>query len=121
MRLQPDFPESPYAILDAGLRWFPADEALRQSSSEKLLPPLVPGLRKQVKAWRDSRYAGATETGRSLLDRWFGAPDPLPPLCLSPPSASGAPGEGLDEFQDCLAVPEATDGGPAERARRKAR
>jgi len=31
MALHPDFPASPYAILDPGLRWFPADEALRDS------------------------------------------------------------------------------------------
>jgi hypothetical protein len=52
MALHLDFPESPYAILDPALRWFPADEALRESSSEKLMPPLVPELRKQVKPCR---------------------------------------------------------------------
>ncbi len=31
MALHPDFPASPYAILDPALRWFPADEALRDS------------------------------------------------------------------------------------------
>jgi type III restriction enzyme len=68
MALHPNFPESPYAILDPALRWFPADEALRASSFEKLLPPLVPELRKEVKAWRDKGYAGATGTSRSLLN-----------------------------------------------------
>jgi len=29
MALSPDFPESPYVILDPAIRWFPADEALR--------------------------------------------------------------------------------------------
>ncbi|MBI5438751.1 MAG: hypothetical protein HY936_07375 [Nitrosomonadales bacterium] len=53
MALHPDFPASPHAILDPEIRWFPADEALRESSFEKLMPPLVPELRKQVKAWRD--------------------------------------------------------------------
>jgi len=53
MALHPDFPESPYAILDPALRWFLADEALRESSSEKLMPPLVPQLRKKVKEWRE--------------------------------------------------------------------
>jgi type III restriction enzyme len=46
MALHPNFPESPYAILDPAIRWFPADEALRESSAEKLRPPLVPELRK---------------------------------------------------------------------------
>lgn len=42
MALHKDFPESPHAILDPAIRWFPADEALRESSSEKLTPPLTP-------------------------------------------------------------------------------
>jgi len=78
MALHPDFPASPHAILDPEIRWFPADEALRESSFEKLMPPLVPELRKQVKAWRDSGYAKATETSRSLLNWWFKTPHLLP-------------------------------------------
>jgi type III restriction enzyme len=74
MALHPNFPESPYAILDPAVRWFPADEALRESSSEKLMPPLVPQLRKKVKEWRDSDYVGATDTSRSLLNWWFNTP-----------------------------------------------
>ena len=68
MALHPNFPESSHAVLDPDIRWFPADEALRETSFEKLLPPLVPELRKQVKAWRDKSYAGATETSRSLIN-----------------------------------------------------
>ena len=49
MALHPHFPESPYAVLDPTHRWFPADEALRESSSEKLMPLLVPQLRRKVK------------------------------------------------------------------------
>lgn len=78
MALHKDFPNSPHAILDPSIRWFPADEALRASSFEKLLPPLVPELRKQVKVWRDSGYAKATETSRSLLNWWFKTPHLLP-------------------------------------------
>ena len=52
MALHPNFPESPYAILDPAVRWFPADEALRESSADKLMPPLVPQLRKKVTAGR---------------------------------------------------------------------
>ncbi len=74
MALHPNFPESPYTILNPAIRWFPADEALRESSMEKLMPPLVPELRKKVKEWRDSGYAGATETSRSLLNWWFNMP-----------------------------------------------
>jgi len=78
MALHKDFPDSPHAILDPEIRWFPADEALRTSSFEKLMPPLVPELRKRVKAWRDSGYAKATETSRSLLNWWFKTPHLLP-------------------------------------------
>ena len=78
MALHPNFPESPYAILDPALRWFPADEALRESSMDKLMPPLVPQLRKDVKAWRDSGYVGATDTSKSLLNWWFNTPHLLP-------------------------------------------
>ena len=49
MVLYPDFPCSPYDILYPDIRWFPADEALRESSYEKLLPPLVHELREKDK------------------------------------------------------------------------
>jgi type III restriction enzyme len=71
MALHKDFPDSPYVILNPEIRWFPADESLRASSFEKLLPPLVPELCKQVKQWRDAGYARATDTSRSLLNWWF--------------------------------------------------
>src|SRR3972149_894857 len=71
MALHKDFPESPYAILDPAIRWFPADEALRETSMDKLTPPLVPQLRRKVKEWRDSGYVGATDTSKSLLNGWL--------------------------------------------------
>ncbi|MCF8052223.1 MAG: DEAD/DEAH box helicase family protein [Desulfobacterales bacterium] len=74
MGLHRDFPASPHAILDPALRWFPADEALRDTSMDKLMPPLVSELRKKVKAFRAGGYAGATDTSRSLLDWWFETP-----------------------------------------------
>ena len=74
MALHPNFPDSPHAILDPDIRWFPADEALRETTMDKLLPPLVPELRKQVKAWREKRYERATDTSRSLLNWWFNSP-----------------------------------------------
>ena len=40
MALHPDFPKSPYAVLNPETRWFPADEALRETAYEKLLPPV---------------------------------------------------------------------------------
>jgi len=78
MALHPNFPESPYTILDPAIRWFPADEALRKTSMDKLMPPLVPELRRKVKEWRDSGYAGATDTSKSLLNWWFNTPHLLP-------------------------------------------
>jgi type III restriction enzyme len=78
MALHKDFPESPYAIIDPSIRWFPADEALRETSMDKLMPPLVPQLRKKVKEWRDSGYVGATDTSRSLLNWWFNTPHLMP-------------------------------------------
>jgi len=71
MALHPNFPKSPHAILDPSVRWFPADEVLREKGSDKLMPPLVPELRKKVKEWRDDNYAGASETSVSLLNWWF--------------------------------------------------
>ncbi len=71
MALHPKFPDSPYAILDPDIRWFPADEALRETSYEKLLPPMVHQLRRKVTEWREQNYAGATSTSVALLNWWF--------------------------------------------------
>jgi len=78
MALHKDFPESPHAILAPGIRWFPANEALRETSMEKLMPPLVSQLRKKVAAFRDSGYVGAADTSKSLLNWWFKTPHLLP-------------------------------------------
>jgi type III restriction enzyme len=78
MGLHKDFPESPHAILDPSVRWFPADETLRETTMDKLMPPLVPELRKRVKEFRDSGYSGATVTSQSLLNFWFKEPHLMP-------------------------------------------
>ena len=78
MALHKDFPESPHAILDPAIRWFPADETLRESSMDRLMPPLVPQLRKKVKEWRDGGYVGAADTSKSLLKWWFQTPHLMP-------------------------------------------
>ena len=78
MALHPNFPESPHEIIDPAVRWFPADEALRDTDYGKLLPPLVHEIRKEVKVWRDNRYNGATETSKALLNWWFNTtPHPI--------------------------------------------
>jgi len=71
MALHKDFPKSPHAILDPKIRWFPADEALREKGYEKLLPPLVYKLRQEVADWRAKNYEGVSETSRALLRWWF--------------------------------------------------
>lgn len=59
MSLHPDFPKSPYAIPHPQQRWFPADEDLRSTAYEKLLPPLVAKVREAVSEWRAAAYPGA--------------------------------------------------------------
>ena len=71
MGLHKDFPSSPYEPLDPAVRWFPAPEEQRKSSYDKLLAPLVAKVREEVKAWRDSGYAGASDTSKALLTWWF--------------------------------------------------
>ena len=71
MALHPKFPLSPYDPLLPDFRWFPADEALRESSYEKLLPPLVALVREGVHEWRSSGYEGASPTTKALLRHWF--------------------------------------------------
>lgn len=71
MALHPSFPASPYDPLLPEHRWFPADEALRDTAYEKLLPPLVASIRREIHAWRASGYSGASVTTRALLHHWF--------------------------------------------------
>jgi type III restriction enzyme len=71
MALHPDFPKSPYAVLDPDIRWFPADESLREQAYGKLTPPLVAQIRQRVHAWREGGYAGASATSVALLKWWF--------------------------------------------------
>ena len=79
MAIHPDFPHSPYVILRPEVRWFPAEENLRQEDNiGSLLPPLVHELRKQVFAWREKGYEGASLTSKSLLTWWFQTPHPIP-------------------------------------------
>ncbi len=71
MALHPDFPKSPYEILDPQVRWFPGDKALQEQGYIKLLAPLVYKLRQEVKSWRTRYYEGASETSKALLRWWF--------------------------------------------------
>ena len=98
MALHPDFPESPHAIIDPSVRWFPADEALRDTDYGKLLPPLVHQIREKVKAWRANGYNGATDISKALLNWWFNTPHPI----------EGADG-AMSEFQYYFAQREALE------------
>ncbi len=71
MAIHPSFPTSPYAVLDPEHRWFPADEDLRDSAYDKLVPPLVNAIRREVKVWRENQYEGASATSNALLHWWF--------------------------------------------------
>jgi len=66
MSMHPEFPVSPYDPLVPAHRWFPAAEALRDSSYEKLLPPLVATIRDEVHDWRSGGYRGASPTTKAL-------------------------------------------------------
>ena len=101
MALHPSFPDDPHAILDPAIRWFPADESLRDKRADQLMPPLVPTLRKEVKAWRGRGYEDATETSKSLLRWWFGEPH-LAPVAY-------APGSPVQEFRYFFAQREALE------------
>lgn len=78
MAIHPSFPTSPYDILDPEYRWFPADETLRETNYEKLLPPLVHKIRNEVKDWRDNHYEGVSLTSKALLHWWFGTEHIVP-------------------------------------------
>ncbi len=108
MAIHPDFPTSPHSILEPDIRWFPADEALRESSYEKLLPPLVHELRKKVKAWRDNSYEGATDTSIALLNWWFNQEHLLPKSDLSACGHAQAGGT-MEKFQYYFAQQEAVE------------
>ncbi len=77
MALHKNFPRSPHEILDPEIRWFPADEMLREKGYGKLLPPLVHKLRQKIKEWRDNNYEGVSDTSRALLQWWFQTEHPV--------------------------------------------
>lgn len=78
MAIHPKFPTSPHEILTPEYRWFPADEALRETSYEKLLPPFVHKIRTEVEQWRNGGYKDVSETSRALLEWWFNTEHILP-------------------------------------------
>ena len=71
MPLHPSFPADPYAVLIPEHRWYPGDQVTSETERATLIPPLVDKVRKDVKAWRDTGYAGVSATTRALLLYWF--------------------------------------------------
>jgi type III restriction enzyme len=71
MALHPEFPASAFLPLHPDHRWFPAAEEMRGTAYEKLLPPMVAKIRKEVFAWRNAGYPGASATSSALLRHWF--------------------------------------------------
>ena len=71
MGLHPEFPSSPYVVLEPAIRWFPGDDLFREHGYQKLLPPLVHNLRIKVREWRNNNYEGASATSSALLKWWF--------------------------------------------------
>ena len=98
MALHPNFPQSPHEISNPSVRWFPADEELRDTGYGKLIPPLVHKIREKVKTWRETGYGDAAETSKSLLNWWFNTPHLM----------EGADGE-TGEFQYYFAQREALE------------
>jgi hypothetical protein len=62
--LPPRIPLLPLEIIDPAIRWFPADETLRETRMDQLMPPLVYQLRRKVQEWRAGDYAGPPTTSR---------------------------------------------------------
>src|ERR1039457_97380 len=71
MSLHPNFPASPYAPLLPAQRGFPADETMRDTAYDKLIPLLVAKVREEIYEWRNKGYPGASPTSTALLRWWF--------------------------------------------------
>ena len=71
MGLNKNFPKNPFKLIEPTLRWFPGNDALGDKGREKLLPPLVNNIRKDVFNWRKDGYPGISDTSKSLLNYWF--------------------------------------------------
>ena len=71
MGLNKEFPKNPYQTIEPDVRWFPGNDALGEKGREKLLPPLVNKIRKEVNEWRKNDYPNISEATKSLLTYWF--------------------------------------------------
>ncbi len=71
MGLHKQFPKNPFEIIEPDLRWFPGNDSLGEKGREKLLPPLVNKIRKEIYDWRKKGYPNISQTTKSLLTYWF--------------------------------------------------
>ncbi len=71
MGLDKNFPRHPHEIIDPEVRWYPGSDAIGEKGREKLLPPLVNKIRKEVFDWREAGYPNISEVSQSLLTYWF--------------------------------------------------
>jgi Type III restriction enzyme, res subunit. len=71
MGLDKNFPRQPHNIIDPEVRWFPGSDNMGDKGRDKLLPPLVNKIRKDVSIWRDAGYPNISEVTKSLLTYWF--------------------------------------------------
>ena len=55
MAIHPYFTSSPHTILNPHVCWCSADEALRESSHERLMPPLAHKLRGKTKKRKNGK------------------------------------------------------------------
>ena len=74
MAIHPAFPASPYKGWNPEHRWYPADEDLRESAHDKLVPPSVSEILREVETWRENQYGRARGrrapgAGQDLLQR----------------------------------------------------
>ena len=76
MGLSKNFPKNPFNIIQPELRWFPGSDTLGEKGREKLLPPLVNKIRKEVSDWRDKGYPNISRTSKILLNYWFNTEHP---------------------------------------------
>ena len=66
MGLHKQFPKNPFEIIEPDLRWFPGNDSLGEKGREKLLPPLVNKIRKEIYDWRKKGYPNISQTTKSL-------------------------------------------------------
>ena len=71
MGLDKNFPRHPFEVMSPDIRWFPGSDSISDKLREKLLPPLVDKIRRDVHEWRKKGYPNISDVSQSLLNYWF--------------------------------------------------